>query len=72
MVRWKLFGEAGKRDGELENEQASGSDDPEAGGDCSKRRPAKWSLGILNDKETDEVPGQCIVAYEPRLQADKS
>ncbi|KAG9882790.1 hypothetical protein KCU94_g19134, partial [Aureobasidium melanogenum] len=21
-----------------------------------KKRPVKWSLGILNDKETDEVP----------------
>jgi len=24
----------------------------------SLKRPAKWSLGILNDRETDEVPGQ--------------
>lgn len=23
----------------------------------TKIRPVKWSLGILNDKETDEVPG---------------
>ena len=23
----------------------------------TKTRPVKWSLGILNDKETDEVPG---------------
>lgn len=23
-----------------------------------KKRPVKWSLGILNDKETDEVPGE--------------
>lgn len=23
-----------------------------------KKRPAKWSLGILNDRETDEVPGE--------------
>jgi hypothetical protein len=22
-----------------------------------KSRPEKWSLGVLNDKETDEVPG---------------
>jgi len=22
-----------------------------------KPRPEKWSLGVLNDKETDEVPG---------------
>lgn len=24
------------------------------------KRPAKWSLGILNDRETDEVPGKSI------------
>ncbi|KAF2090018.1 MFS general substrate transporter [Saccharata proteae CBS 121410] len=24
-------------------------------------RPAKWSLGILNDKETDEVPGSVLL-----------
>ena len=23
-----------------------------------KCRPEKWSLGVLNDKETDEVPGE--------------
>ena len=25
-------------------------------------RPPKWSLGVLNDKETDEVPGRCCAA----------
>ena len=24
-----------------------------------KARPEKWSLGVLNDKETEEVPGTC-------------
>lgn len=24
----------------------------------AKAKPEKWSLGILNDKETDEVPGK--------------
>lgn len=24
----------------------------------SIKRPEKWSLGILNDRETDEVPGE--------------
>ena len=23
-----------------------------------KRRPEKWSLGVLNDRETEEVPGE--------------
>lgn len=72
MVRWKPFGPAEKRDGELKNEQGSGSDDPEAGGESNKRRPVKWSLGILNDKETDEVPGQSIASLESRLPSDKS
>ena len=26
-------------------------------GDGNKFRPEKWSMGILNDKQTDEVPG---------------
>lgn len=26
----------------------------------AKIRPAKWSLGVLDDKETDEVPGAPI------------
>ncbi|EKG11685.1 Major facilitator superfamily [Macrophomina phaseolina MS6] len=26
-----------------------------------KPKPAKWSLGILNDKETDEVPGSVLL-----------
>ncbi|KAL8659547.1 MAG: hypothetical protein Q9202_007076 [Teloschistes flavicans] len=31
------------------------------GYDDVKARPAKWSLGILNDKETDEVPGSVLL-----------
>ena len=53
MVRWKLFGATDRSAKEKKDEQGSGSDDPEA----QERRPAKWSLGILNDKQTDEVPG---------------
>ncbi|KAK7536984.1 serine/threonine kinase 16 [Phyllosticta citribraziliensis] len=38
---------------------------PNRGSDDSDRsattRPAKWSLGILNDKETDEVPGSILL-----------
>lgn len=25
-----------------------------------KMRPEKWSMGVLNDKETDEVPGMSL------------
>ena len=25
-----------------------------------KKRPEKWSLGVLNDRETEEVPGMWI------------
>jgi hypothetical protein len=53
MVRWKLFGVANASAEEKKGEQGSGSDDLEA----HEKRPAKWSLGILNDKQTDEVPG---------------
>ena len=27
--------------------------------DGDKARPKKWSMGILNDRQTDEVPGTC-------------
>lgn len=27
-----------------------------------KKKPTKWSFGILNDRETDEVPGKSIDA----------
>jgi hypothetical protein len=53
MVRWQPFGAAARNSGAKTDEQGSGSDDTEA----QERRPARWSLGILNDKQTDEVPG---------------
>lgn len=28
--------------------------------DGIEKRPEKWSLGVLNDKETDEVPGRTV------------
>ena len=28
------------------------------GDDGDKARPEKWSMGVLNDKRTDEVPGK--------------
>ena len=28
--------------------------------DKDKKQPEKWSLGVLNDKETDEVPGRVL------------
>lgn len=31
------------------------------GFEAIKARPVKWSLGMLNDKETDEVPGTSVV-----------
>ena len=27
-------------------------------GETKAARPPKWSMGVLNDKETDEVPGR--------------
>lgn len=57
MVRWRLFGRADGSTEEKQEEQGSGSDDPESGAGLGERRPAKWSLGILDDKYTDEVPG---------------
>jgi hypothetical protein len=52
MVGWKLF-RIGP-EAVAEKAEASGSEDVEA----SAPRPPKWSMGILNDKLTDEVPGE--------------
>lgn len=56
MVRWKHFGATNGAVRESKSDQGSASDDPESG----ERRPSRWGLGILNDKETDEVPGSLI------------
>ena len=63
MAGWKLFRKG--QDGAAEKAEVSGSDDVGA----SAPRPAKWSLGILNDKLTDEVPGEHkIIHSAPRDQ----
>ncbi|QDS68226.1 hypothetical protein FKW77_010589 [Venturia effusa] len=67
MVRWKSYGPAQKSE-KPKNEQGSESEDPEAGGQTRQRRPAKWSLGILNDKETDEVPGSILLLSKVHKQ----
>jgi hypothetical protein len=59
MARWKSFLGRSAHGGS-EPEQASGPasfEDVEEG----IARPAKWGLGILNDKETDEVPGSILL-----------
>jgi len=50
--RWRgLFGGGQTRS----DDTAASLDDYED----DKRRPEKWSFGVLNDKTTDEVPGAC-------------
>ncbi|KAL8690298.1 MAG: hypothetical protein Q9224_004437 [Gallowayella concinna] len=55
--RWKLFG-GSKPATALPATSDASSDIPTE----LKARPQKWSLGVLNDKETDEVPGEFTVA----------
>lgn len=31
------------------------------GDDAPRKRPEKWSMGVLNDKETEEVPGSVLL-----------
>ena len=38
-------------------EPPSASDSLSSSGDY-KRKPVKWSMGVLNDKQTEEVPGK--------------
>ncbi len=37
------------------NDKATGSESSDT---VDEKRPSKWSLGVLNDKETEEVPGK--------------
>ena len=50
----KLFGAPKSAPGR--NRSTASSSD----GEGIKGGPAKWSLGVLNDKSTIEVPGRCI------------
>jgi hypothetical protein len=56
MPRWKLFSTPNPSGRQTEKgvSRASSDDDLEIG---SVKLP-KWSLGVLNDKQTDEVPGK--------------
>ncbi|KAL0261864.1 hypothetical protein SLS55_003296 [Diplodia seriata] len=57
MVRWLPARRARKEpSAEDPSAQVSSSEN----GD-EKQKPAKWSLGILNDTETDEVPGSVLL-----------
>jgi hypothetical protein len=54
MSKWKgVFARRPEKVDEKQSRQTSGDTDIEA----RDSRPPKWSFGILNDKETDEVPG---------------
>jgi hypothetical protein len=56
MPRWKPFFSLnrGTQKAEKGASRASSDDDLENG----SVKPPKWSLGVLNDKQTDEVPGK--------------
>lgn len=47
---WRLFGRSSAR--EPDNEETPG-----------RGRLPKWNMGILNDKETIEVPGKSLQKY---------
>lgn len=49
-IRWKKFLGTSKKGADTDSV------------DEYKNRREKWTLGILNDKETDEVPGKCYFA----------
>ena len=44
---------------------------PSSGGfdEVQAKRPEKWGMGILNDRETDEVPGSCTSDLSLRVSA---
>ena len=56
---WRRF-LGGKRKAPHEVESSQTSTD---GFDDIKAKPEKWSLGVLNDKETEEVPGMSMQTF---------
>ena len=56
---WRRFWRASKPTTDV---RTSSTDSTDGAGDY-KVKPAKWSMGVLNDKETDEVPGKVVVNY---------
>lgn len=50
---WRRFWGATK----AAQQEAASSGNSTDGYDEIKSKPEKWSLGVLNDMETDEVPG---------------
>lgn len=59
-VEWKqLLGV--KRDARHPTGTLEDNDDPNA--DSSQRE--KWTMGIMNDKQTEEVPGEAVLPFYP-------
>ena len=56
MALLGIWGRRKKKNGD----EAEGSEGTEAELEKNSNRPPKWSIGILNDKETDEVPGTFV------------
>jgi hypothetical protein len=56
MSKWMPFGKRKEaREKQPKHHDSVSTEDPEA---AVKRKTPMWSLGILQDKETDEVPGR--------------
>ena len=51
----KFFGSSSRRQA-----QPSPTESAEEYHEAKQREPEKWSMGVLNDKETDEVPGTFV------------
>ena len=57
--RWRQF--LGGKKKALHEVASSGTSTD--GFDDIKSKPEKWSLGVLNDKETEEVPGMSMQIF---------
>jgi MFS family permease len=54
---WRDMWERKAEDGSTQRRPSA----PETSADKDRAKPEKWSLGVLNDKETDEVPGSVLL-----------
>lgn len=59
MPPLRLFG--GSREKAVIEKDDAASSPPASDVERNQKRPPKWSFGVLNDKETDEVPGSVLL-----------
>jgi len=67
MPGWKPFSSLNRSSRQAEKAAAHALSDDDLENGVIK--PSKWSFGVLNDKETDEVPGKSFWLADARKRS---